>query len=58
MNARFVGADFAVSIVICGRTNFIVCNFVRIASKKRKGTGYKRILLCIYFKSGPKYFTQ
>jgi len=38
MNARFVGADFAVSIVICGRTNFIVCNFVCIADKKQEQT--------------------
>jgi len=34
--ARFVGADFVVCIVICDKTNFIVCNFVCIAGKKQE----------------------
>jgi len=33
-NACFVGADFVVHIVICGRTNFVVCKLVCIAGKK------------------------
>jgi len=36
MNTRFIGADFVVYIVICGRINFIVCNFVCIAGKKQE----------------------